>query len=102
MSERLKSAKGGDLLFHLAHCCQGRQGLRNGFAAHLVGQLNLGAVASISGLGTMTIGLAAAAVGAGAWARLEVAEVGNLTRKIASEGALIGSGIGHMERCSTA
>ena len=73
MGERLKSAKGGDLLLRFAHRCRGRQGSGNGLATALVGQLHLWAVASIDGLGTMTIGLAAAADDRGDRAGLKIA-----------------------------
>ena len=90
MGERLKSAEGGNLLFRFAHRCRGRQGLGNGLAIPLLGQLNLGAVAAVGGFGTMTIGLAAAAPDRGDRAGLEVAELGNLSQQTAPEVQQVG------------
>jgi hypothetical protein len=90
MGERLKSAKGGDLLFRFAHRCRGRQGLGNGLAIPLLGQLCLGTVAGIGRLGTMTIGLAAAAPDRGDRAGLEVAELENLSQQAAPEVQQVG------------
>jgi hypothetical protein len=77
-AQLLKLPELGNLSFRLAPGRRAGQGFGDGLALHLVGEAEAGTMAGMTGLMTMTLGLAGAAGDAGDRPAAEVPELGNL------------------------
>jgi hypothetical protein len=79
-----ETAKLRDFLFRFANRGRGRQGLGDGFAAHLLSELPMRSVSGIVRLSAVAGGLSASSGHIGDGARLKVAELRELLQEIAS------------------
>jgi hypothetical protein len=94
----LKFVELGNLPFRLAPGGRAREGFGNGPALNLVCEAEVGAMARMVGLMTMTAGLAAEASDAGDRTTAEVTEPGDLANQL---GALVFQSVKRLGRART-
>jgi hypothetical protein len=89
-AQLLKLAESGNLPFRLAPGSRAGKSFAHRLALHLMGQAEVGAMAGMVGLMTMTVGLAAAGGNAGDRTTTQVTELGDLAKQV---GALALEGV---------